>query len=75
MLFPEGLKCKIALPEGVQVLSRRVHYTGFFAFQRGKNSQTQRSSTGEIWFLNVIAPIFFKFWPRSITYLNFLLGA
>jgi hypothetical protein len=26
ILFPDGLKCKIALPKGVQVLSRGVHY-------------------------------------------------
>jgi hypothetical protein len=32
LLFPEGLKCKNALPEGVQVSSRGVNYT----FQRGK---------------------------------------
>jgi hypothetical protein len=55
MLFPEGLKCKNALPEGVQVSSRGVNYTDFFAFQRGKNPQKQRSSTGGVWFLNVIA--------------------
>jgi hypothetical protein len=36
MLFPEGLKSKNALPEGVQVSSRGVNYTDFFAFQRGK---------------------------------------
>jgi hypothetical protein len=55
MLFPEGLKSKNALPEGVQVSSRGVNYTDFFAFQRGKNPQKQRSSTGGVWFFNVIA--------------------
>ena len=55
MLFPEGLKCKNALPGGVQVSSRGVNYTDFFAFQRGKSPQKQRSSTGGVWFLNVIA--------------------
>jgi hypothetical protein len=33
MIFPEGLKSKNALPEGVQVSSRGVNYTDFFAFQ------------------------------------------
>jgi hypothetical protein len=55
MLFPEGLKCKNALPEEVQVSSRGVNYTDFFAFQRGKNPQKQRSLTGGVWFLNVTA--------------------
>jgi hypothetical protein len=55
MLFPEGLKRKKALPEGVQVSSRGVNYTDFFAFQRGKNPQKQRSSTGGVWVFNVIA--------------------
>jgi hypothetical protein len=48
---------KMLFPEGVQVSSRGVNYTYFFAFQRGKNPQKQRSSTGgsRVWFLNVIA--------------------
>jgi hypothetical protein len=53
-------KSKNALPEGVQVSSRGVNYTDFFAFQRGKNPQKQRSSTGGVWFLNVIAHSGFK---------------
>jgi hypothetical protein len=55
MLFPEGLKSKNALPEGVQVSSRGVNYTDFFAFQRCKKPQKQGSSTGGVWFFNVIA--------------------
>jgi hypothetical protein len=35
MLFPEGLKCKNALPEGVQVSSRGVNYTDFFCIPEG----------------------------------------
>jgi hypothetical protein len=45
-MFPEGLKCTSrrgfkSLPEG----EGQLH--GFFSFQRGKNLQKQRSSTGE----------------------------
>jgi hypothetical protein len=38
MLFPEGLKSKKALPEGVQVSSRGVNYIDFFCIPEGKKS-------------------------------------
>jgi hypothetical protein len=55
MLFPEGLKSKNALPEGVQVSSRGVNYTDFFAFQRGKIPKSRGPRQGGGWFFNVIA--------------------
>ena len=55
MLFPEGLKSKNALPEGVQVSSRGVNYTDFFAFQRGKIPKSRGPRQGGVWFFNVIA--------------------
>jgi hypothetical protein len=48
MLFPEGLKSKNALPEG-------VNYTDFFAFQRGKIPKSRGPRQGGFWFFNVIA--------------------
>ena len=50
-LFPEGLKCKNALPEGVQVSSRGVNYTDFFAFQRGKIPKCRGPRQGGFGFL------------------------
>ena len=51
MLFPEGLKSKNALPEGVQVSSRGVNYTDFFAFQRGKIPKSRGPRQGGFGFL------------------------
>jgi hypothetical protein len=51
MLFPEGLKSKNALPEGVQVSSRGVNYTDFFAFQRGKIPKCRGPRQGGFGFL------------------------
>jgi hypothetical protein len=53
--FQEGLKSKNALPEGVQVSSRGVNYTDFFAFQRGKVPKSRGPRQGGVWFFNVIA--------------------
>ena len=54
MLLPEGLKCKNALPEGVQVSSRGVNlvnYTYFFSFQRGKIPKSRGPRQGGFGFL------------------------
>ena len=50
MLFPEGLKSKNALPEGVQVSSRGVNYTDFFAFQRGEIPKSRGPRQGGLVF-------------------------
>ena len=50
MLFPEGLKSKNALPEGVQVSSRGVNYTDFLAFQRGKSPKGEVLDRGGLVF-------------------------
>jgi hypothetical protein len=55
MLFPEGIKCKNAHPEGIQVSSRGVNYTDFFVFQRGNTPKSRGPRQGGVWFLNVIA--------------------
>jgi hypothetical protein len=59
MLFPKGLKCKIALPDGVHVLSKGVSHTDFL-HSRGvpKAEVFDRRD----WFLNVIA------WPLYNNY-------
>lgn len=46
---------KNAFPQGVKVFSRGVYYLDFLPFQRGNSLRKQRSSTGGVWFLNVIA--------------------
>ena len=56
MLFPEGLKTKNALPDGVQVSFRGVNYADFFLHSRGvKIPKSRGPRQGGVWFFNVIA--------------------
>jgi hypothetical protein len=57
MLFPKGLNCKIALPDGIHVLSRGVNYTDFL-HSRGIPKAEVFDRGGGGWFLNVIAQIY-----------------
>ena len=50
MLFPEGLKSKNALPEGVQVSSRGVNYTDFLHSRGVKSPKAEVLDRGGLVF-------------------------